>query len=398
MRNKKAELLLFFIIVVSLSSGCIFNGLFNNSPVVEAISNQIGKVDREFIYQVVAYDPDNGELTYSLTEKPEGMQIGSSTGMINWTPEESHVGTFTVEVKVSNGNSFEVKTFEITIEDIYLTSIEVSPADIDIYVGNSKTITSVATYYDNGESTDLSLADCIYDSADTDIATVNNGMITGVSAGLAIVNVSYTENGITRTDTVNITVEDISLTSIIVFPSTMSIVVGNYKDITSITAHYNDGSSVSIPDSASYSSNNTGIASVSTTGRVTGVSAGLAIVNVSYTENGITRTDTVNITVEDISLTSISVLPTNMNMFVGSTKNITSITAHYDDGNSISIELTLAAYQTSNTNATVNNNGLITGISTGAVIITVSYTEGGITKTDTVSVTVIFPGGGGGGG
>ena len=397
MRNKKAALLLFFIIVVLLSSGCIFNNLFNNIPVIEAISDQIGKVGQEFTYLVVAYDPDNGELTYSLTEKPEGMQIGSSTGLINWTPGESHVGTFTVEVKVSNGNSFEVKTFEITIEDIYLASIEVSPADINTYVGNSKTITSVTAYYDNGESTDLAFTDCIYDSADTDVATVNNGMITGVSAGSAIVTVSYIENGITRTDTVNITVEDISLTSITVLPSTMNIVEVNYKDITSIAAHYDDGSSVSILDSASYSSNHTGIASVSTTGRVTGVSTGSAIVTVSYTENGITKTDTVNVTVEDISLTSITVLPSTMSMFIGSTKSITSIAAHYDDGSSVSIELSLAAYQSSNTNATVNNNGLISGVSTGTAIITVSYAEDGITKTDTVSVTVISPGGGGGG-
>ena len=77
---------------------------------------------------------------------------------------------------------------------------------------------------------------------------------------------------------------------------------------------------------------------------------------------------------------------------------------HYDSflpitagGSSVSIELSLAAYQSSNTNATVNNNGLISGVSTGTAIITVSYAEDGITKTDTVSVTVISPGGGGGG-
>jgi uncharacterized protein YjdB len=235
------------------------------------------------------------------------MQIEGSAGLINWTPGENQIGTFTVEVKVSNGNSFEVKTFEITIEDIYLASIEVYPANVNIYVGNSNTITSVTANYDNGDSADLALSDCNYDSADTDIATVNNGLITGVSAGSAVITVTYTEDGITKTDTVNVTVKNISLTSITVLPSTMS-------------------------------------------------------------------------------------------MYVGSSKNITSITAHYDDGSSVSIELSLAAYQSSNTNVTVNSNGLITGISTGAVIITVSYTEDGITQTDTVSVTVISPGGGGGGG
>ena len=191
MRNKKAVLLLTFIIImVLLSSGC----LFNLRPVIEAISDQIGKVGQEFIYQVIVitYDPDN-ELTYSLTEKPEGMQIGSSTGLITWTPGEDQIGTFTVEVKVSNGNSFNVKQFKITIEDIFLTSIEVSPVTLSIYVGNSKTITSVTAYYDDGSSANIPLADGDYTSSDPNIATVDNdGLITGVSIGAATITVSYT--------------------------------------------------------------------------------------------------------------------------------------------------------------------------------------------------------------
>ena len=312
MRDKKAALLLFFVLIMALLySGCSPGDILSGLPVIESISNQIGRVGQEFTYQVIAYDTDSSELTYSLTEKPEGMQIGSSTGLITWTPGENQIGTFTVKVKVSNGNGFSLEQFEITIEDV-----------------------------------------------------------SSISA---------------------------SLTSITVLPSVMSIVVGNYKDISSVTAHYDGASSASVLDSAKYSSNDTNIASASTMGRVTGVSAGSAIVTVSYTENGITKTDTVNVTVEDISLTSITVLPSTMTMYIGSTKSITSITAHYDDGSNVSIELSLAAYQSSSTNATVNNNGLITGVSTGAVIITVSYTEDGITQTDTVSVTVISPGGGGGG-
>jgi len=199
------------MIVALLFSGCIPSDLSSGTPVIDSISNQIGKAGQEFIYQVIAYDTGSGELNYSFTKQPEGMQIGSSTGLINWTPGEGQIGTFTVEVKVSNGNSFSLEQFGITIEDV--SSI---PA---------------------------------------------------------------------------------SLTSITILPSVMSIVVGNNKDISSLTAHYDDVSSASVLDSASYSSNNTGIASVSATGRVIGVSAGLAIITVSYTEDGITKTDTVSVTV-----------------------------------------------------------------------------------------------------
>jgi len=240
------------------------------------------------------------------------MQIESSSGLITWTPGESQIGAFTVEVEVSNGNSFSLEQFEITIEDV-----------------------------------------------------------SSISA---------------------------SLTSITVLPSDMNIVVGNYKDISSVTAHYDGASSASVLDSDSYSSNNTGIAFVSATGRITGVSAGSAMVTVSYTENGVTKTDTVDVTVEEVFLASITVHPSDMSMYIGSSTNIISIIAYYNDGSSVSIELNLAAYQSSSANATVDNNGLITGITKGSAIITVSYTEDGITQTDTVNVTVLSPDGGGGGG
>ena len=388
MKRKKILLLSILVVAVALlSSGCIFN----IRPVIEAIPDQIGKVGQEFTYQVIAYDPDNGELVYSLIEKPEGMQIGSSAGLINWTPGENQIGTFTVEVKVSSGDIFSLQQFKITIEEAFLTSITVSPASMNAYVGNSNTLTSVTAHYDNGNSIDLALADCDYSSSKPTIATVSgSGVITGISVGNTIITVSYTEDGITKTDTISVTVENVYLTSISVLPSTMSIAVGNYKNISSITAHYNDGSDKSIGlGSAAYSSSHTNIASVNTTGRITGVSAGSAVITVSYTEGGITKTDTISVTVENVYLTSISVLPSTMSIAVGNYKNISSITAHYNDGSDKSIGLGSAAYSSSHTNiASVNTTGRITGVSAGSAVITVSYTEGGITKTDTVGVTV----------
>jgi uncharacterized protein YjdB len=395
LRNKKAVLLLTFIIIMALlSCGC----LFNLRLVIDAISDQIGKVGQEFTYQVIAHDPDNGELelTYSLTEteKPEGMQIGSSTGLITWTPEENQIGTFTVEVKVGNGNSFNVKQFKITIADIFLTSIEVSPVTMSIYVGNSQTITSVTAYYDNDTNDNITPLSS-YVSDKPNIATVSgSGVITGVSAGSATITVSYTKGVVTKNNTVDVTVP--SLTSIEVSPPTMSIIVGNYKDIISITAHYDDGSNTPIGglDLASYSSNHTSIASVSTTGRVTGVSAGSATITVSYTEGGAPQTDTVVVTVSPAPkvLTSIDVLPATMSIVVGNYKDIISITAHYDDETTADIELVSAdvSYSSSNLGiATVNTTGRVTGVSVGGATITVSYTEGGAApQTATVVVTV----------
>ena len=159
----------FILITVLLSSGCIPGDLLNGVQVIESISNQIGKVNQEFTYQVIAHDPDNGDLVYLLTEteKPEGMEIETSTGVITWTPGENQIRTFTVEVKVSNGNSFSVKQFTITIQEAFLTSITVLLSAISMYIGNSKKIISIIAYYSNEDSTELALTDGDYSSSNT---------------------------------------------------------------------------------------------------------------------------------------------------------------------------------------------------------------------------------------
>jgi len=405
LRSKKTVLLLAFVLIMALlSSGCFPGGLLSGLPVIESISDQVGSVGQEFIYQVIAYDPDNGDLTYSLSEKPEGMEIGSSTGLITWTPGENQIGTFTVKVKISNANGFSLEQFEITIEDVStipasLTSIQVSPITLQIFVEISNTIASVTAYYDNGGNIGLTLADCTYSSSNSNIAAVNNsGVITGVAVGSATITVTYTEGGITKTDTVIVTVSDIPkvLTSISVLPSTMNIYIGDSETIASVTAHYDDGSSMALGlDLASYNSNHTNIAFVNTTGRVTGVSAGTATITVAYTEGGITKTDTVIVTVSDIPkvLTSISVLPSSMIIRRGRSQTISSITAYYNNASPANIALSACNYQSDNTNVTVTNGVIKVSSTCGATtaIITVRYTEGGVTKSDTVNITV--PGG-----
>jgi hypothetical protein len=78
-----------------------------------------------------------------------------------------------------------------------------------IVKGSSKTITSITAYYDNGTSAPIALSSCTYASNKPDKVTVSNGVITVspvCAATTAIITVSYTEDSITETDTVTVTV------------------------------------------------------------------------------------------------------------------------------------------------------------------------------------------------
>jgi len=98
-------------------------------------------------------------------------------------------------------------------------------------------------------------------------------------------------------------------------------------------------------------------------------------------------------------LTSIEVLPISMTIAASKTGTITSVTAHYDNGTSESIALTACTYESNKPALITVSNGVIAVSSscTGATgIITVSHTEDGVTKNDTVTITVPAPALGGG--
>ena len=99
-----------------------------------------------------------------------------------------------------------------------------------------------------------------------------------------------------------------------------------------------------------------------------------------------------SVLVSIVKLSSISVLPETMSIVRVNTQAISSITAYYDNGSSEAIDKPDCSYQSSNDAiASVSTIGLVTGKIAGSAIITVSYSEGEITKSDTVSVTVTNP-------
>jgi len=78
-----------------------------------------------------------------------------------------------------------------------------------------------------------------------------------------------------------------------------------------------------------------------------------------------------------------------MDLEEGESQSIISVTAYYSDSSTAIISLSNCSYHSYNPScATVNSNGLITGVSAGSTTVVVVYTEGTESKTDTVEITV----------
>ena len=305
MKTKKVLSILLLLVFLSFATGCL-GGLFNNKPIITSTPEDTAKVDVEYTYEIVATDPDAADvLTYSLTEKPTGMTINETTRTVSWIPTVAQIGYHQVRIEVSDGKVSVPQTFTINVAEALLDSIVVVPSEMTIFTGSSETITSVTAHYDNGTAVDIELSSADYDVDSTDIITVNaSGVVTGVSEGEATVLVSYTESytdedDITDTADIIVTVQEKPiLDTIFVEPMRMIMYVGASQSITFITASYTNADDASIELSlAGYSSLDPAIATVNSSGVVTGVSVGETTVIVTYTEGGVTDIDTVEVTV-----------------------------------------------------------------------------------------------------
>ncbi len=181
----------------------------NQAPIIAPIPDTNITLGETFTYTVEAADPDGDDLSYSLTTSPStDMTINDTTGLISWNP--TAVGSYEVTVEVFDGSESTTQSFTITVNKALLTSIEVLPSSMTLEIGESKAITSVTAYYDNGTTVNIGLKNCEYESNKSNATVSTDGVITGVSSCTAstpvTITVTYIEDSITQTDTVSVVV------------------------------------------------------------------------------------------------------------------------------------------------------------------------------------------------
>ncbi|MFH1325388.1 MAG: putative Ig domain-containing protein [archaeon] len=128
--------------------------LANNAPAITAIPNQQIDENSTYVYQVVATDADNDALTYSLTQKPTGMEI-SDAGLISWeTPSVDADTDYNINVQVSDNVDSTTESFVLTVIDAFDTlapSVDITYPLAGNAVGGSEIITFIDSETTNPE-------------------------------------------------------------------------------------------------------------------------------------------------------------------------------------------------------------------------------------------------------
>jgi hypothetical protein len=88
---------------VQFSYDLVFLSQLNQVPEFKATPDTEALVGKGYVYSAIAVDADGDALTYSLLEKPQGMEIDAQTGIISWNPVAGDIGNHAVTVEASDG-------------------------------------------------------------------------------------------------------------------------------------------------------------------------------------------------------------------------------------------------------------------------------------------------------
>jgi hypothetical protein len=181
-------------------------------------------------------------------------------------------GTATIS---ATSNSISAAT-TITVTQASITSIAVTPASISIALGYGEQFSATATFSD-GSTQDITQS-ATWTSSVPAVAAVNtSGYAASIYPGST--NVSASSGSITGSAV--LVVSSAVATSLVITPSTPSVVVGAQQQFTA-TLNYSNGTSQNVTSAVTWTSSNLAVGTISSGGLATGVATGSTTIGASW--------------------------------------------------------------------------------------------------------------------
>ncbi|MBY0085564.1 Ig-like domain-containing protein [Brevibacillus brevis] len=285
------------------------------------------------------------------------------TSKVEWSSDNADVvfanGKTVSAYKAGTANvtaKYGGKTATLVVDVDVPQNLTADITTVAIPVGGAKQVTVKASYPDGSSAEDVTQK-VVWSSSAPNVASVRQGLITGVSTGAATVTATY------GTRTVNISVSVGVMQTLTV--DKKKIVLGNGKSETvKLTAAYADGTTKDVTDTATWSTASAAVAEVMN-GKITATGAGKTTVTGTFDGKSVT------IAVEVDQATNLSVDPRMLILNVNESKDI-KLSATNSAGNSDNVTND-AEWSSSSLKVADVVNGRVTGLSNGRATITAKY-------------------------
>jgi len=262
----------------------------------------------------------------------------------------------------------------LTVTAPTITGIVIGPDDLTLGIGINQQYVATALYSD-GSTQDLA-AGVTWNSSSTSVATIDNS---GLASTAASGQTTITATVGSFSDTTTITVVPANLISISVSPDPQSIALGTSQIFTAVGT-FDDGST-QLLTSVTWSSSLPGVATVDPASGVA-TAVGTGTTNITAASGSVSGS--AQLTVTAATLVSLAVTPNPASTAPGTTKQFTA-TGTFSDSTTQDVTTT-ALWSSSNPGAaTINNQGLASGIVNGSATITASI--GSVSGSATLNIS-----------
>lgn len=202
--------------------------------------------------------PSNSSKTLKWSSSNSSVASVNNNGLV--TGRNS--GTATITCTTTDGSNLSASC-TVTVAQL-ISSISMQ-GNLEIYTGNSQRL-SVTITPSNATTKGLR-----WSSSNNNVASVNDGIVTGIAPGTATVT-CVTTDGSKKSASCTVVVKQ-GVTGITLNKTNVTLGVGNSAQLTA-SVHPSNASNKSV----SWSSSNNGVASVDNSGRVTGNGVGIATI------------------------------------------------------------------------------------------------------------------------
>jgi uncharacterized protein YjdB len=316
-------------------------------------------------------DSSNQDITTSVTwssSNPGIATISNTAGSLGLARGVSAGGPVTITATSAAISG----TAQLTVTAPVLMSLAVSPTNPSVPAGNTQQFAATGTYSD-GSVQNITGA-VIWASSNVAVATVSaTGLASALVAG--VTTISATQGSVSNSTTMTV----ITLQSLTISPVNPSIFVGATQQFTA-TGHYSDGSTRDLTSIAAWTSSKTSVATITSPGGLaTGIAKGSTTIRAAA--GGFSASTT--LTVNAVTLLSITVSPPTASILVGQTQQFTA-TGNYNDGTTQDLTKTVSWSSSTKQVASISSTGLATGLKAGTA--TISAKSGKTTGSATLTV------------
>ena len=276
-----------------------------------------------------------------------------------------------------------------------LSEVNLSADKTELIMGQTAKL-KVDAIMNTGEPADLigKNASIIYESDNQSVAAVSaDGTVSPVSPGTVNITVMVTLDNVVKQDAIAITVLDESLAEVAVIAEKTEIPLESQIQL-SVNGTSTGGKDIDLSEGQKvFTSSNSEIAVVDQNGLVTALSTGTVIIKVDVTLGNTTKSRELELIVTEPLISQITLNTDKAQIVIGRTAKVI-VSAILSNGKPADLtkEGISISYQSENDGiATVDENGIVTAVKEGTVVIKAVVISGNINLEASVQINVINP-------